>query len=138
MPPKANTDSKIKTTDLFRPNGLTRTPPGTISRAFPSIPHFPERTPSTASDSNEEIEREDTPMKNLLTARKKQPVSTHQVQESGSPILPEEEQDQNPVTHTSTYVHQTDDTPTRLKDASYNVNINKPPRTRRVQCIPTS
>ncbi len=86
MPPKAIADPKIKTLNLFRSIRLARTPPDNISSAILSTSHFPEGTPSTISDSDE-IEREDTFIKNILTARKKYPVSTPRVEESDNPIL---------------------------------------------------
>ena len=86
MPPKAIADPKVKTPGLFRSTGLARTPPGSISSAILSTSHFPERTPSMTSDSDE-IEREDTLMRNILITRKKHPVSIFRVKESSSPVL---------------------------------------------------
>ena len=86
MPPKAIADPKIKTPGLFRSTGLARTPLGNISSAILSISHFPERTPSTTSDSDE-IEREDISIRNMLIVRKKYLVSISRVEESGSSIL---------------------------------------------------
>ncbi len=86
MPPKAIADPKVKTPSLFRSTSLARTPLGNILSAILSTSHFPERTPSTRSDSDE-IKREDTPIRNILIARKKHPVSTPRIKESGSPIL---------------------------------------------------
>ncbi len=109
MPPKAIADPKVKIPGLFRSTGLARIPSGSISSVILSIFHFSERTSSTTSDSDE-IEREDTSMRNILTARKKYLVSISRVEESGSPILLDK-QDLEPVT--PTYVYQTDDTRTR-------------------------
>ena len=86
MPPKAIADPKIKTPDLFRSTDLARTPPGNISSAILNTSHFSEKTPSTTSD-NHEIERKDTPIKNVLTARKKHPISTLRIEESDNLIL---------------------------------------------------
>jgi len=62
-------------------------------------------------------------MRNVLTARKKHPVSTPRVEESGSPIL-QDEQEPEPATPIPTDVHQTDDTYTRQKDASQPLYLN--------------
>ena len=115
MSPKAIADPKVKTPGLFRSTSLARTPPGSISSAILSTSHFSERTSSTTSDSDE-IEREDTPMRNVLTARKKHPVSTPRVEESGSPILQDEQEPEpEPATSIPIDVHQTDHTRTRQK-----------------------
>ncbi len=85
MLPKAIADPKVKISDLFRSTGLARTPFSSISRML-STSHFNERTPNTTSD-NDEIEREDTLMRNILITRKKHPVSIFRVKESSSPVL---------------------------------------------------
>ena len=86
MPPKAIADLKVKILDLFRSISLVRTSSGSILNIILSISYFIERTLNTTSDSDK-IERKNTFIKNMQTARKKYLINISRVEESGSFIL---------------------------------------------------
>ena len=109
MSPKAIADPKVKTPGLFRSTGLARTPFSNISSVILSISHFFERTLNMTSDSDE-IDREDTFIRNVLIARKKYLVSISRIEESGSFILLNKQDLKSTI---FIYVYQTDDTYTR-------------------------
>jgi hypothetical protein len=89
---KVTTDSKSKLSGLFKLNLLFKSPSNIISRTLFNLPQDFEQTLNTTNEDIDKNEYEDIFIRNVLTARKKQLIRIFRVDESGSPILQDEQE----------------------------------------------